>query len=285
MAEGTFFEAVYDRKNGLYYYLLPEGTTLYRGDSSITNSEMILEDTQTFFGFTHENVEASYGTTFEFKTNKELRLIALDKNKGTPFYEGLNKENKSILNKNYGYTHPNGERESVGLRDRAISSFICENYSSEYHGYACDIMNTAAGGKFHSEAMICNPAAHLDFVKRVTDDETMEQLNANYKLRKAAPPSKKRPTLRRNYYDDEKEEEESPRKLGRRNSLFDYDNEETPRKPRKGLFDEEDDDKKTPLGRSLFGGGNKKKRKTHKKKTRRRKTMKTRKQNKRSNKR
>jgi hypothetical protein len=254
-----FFKLQYSKKHGLYYYVLPKNTALYRGDSAIIQDVMVLEDQQTFFGFSHENVEANYGITFEFRTNKRLKLIALDKNQDTPFYNSLDEEYKEILNLNYGYTHPRGERESVGVKDRKISSYICSNYSDDYDGYACNTMTTAAGGTFHSEAMLCEPATNLLFIQRVTEDEKMNALNQEYKIRKAAPPKKRRPS--------NEDEDENIRKLKfQPSSLFDdYDE------------DDEDDNKQNKLAQRLdLFGGKRIKRKTHRPKKQRRRSKKTR---------
>lgn len=252
-SEPPFLKLQYDRKHGLYYYVLPKNSTLYRGNSAIIQDVMVLEDKQTFFGFSHENVEANYGITFEFRTNKRLKLIALDKNQNTPFYSSLDEEYKEILNLNYGYTHPGGERESVGVKDRKISSYICSDYSNDYDGYACNTMITAAGGTFHSEAMLCEPATNLFFIRRVTSDEKSDELNQEYKARKAAPPKKRK-------HWEQDEVDDKPKKF--QPSRF---------------YDDEDENKQNKLAQHLdLFGGKRIKRKTHRPKKQRRRYKKTR---------
>jgi len=263
--EDTFFSTKFDKKQGVYYYSLPKNTVLYRGDSSVIGDTMTLTNSQTFFGFNAVNVETNYGTTFEFKTKKPLKLIALDKNQDTPFYDSLNEENQEVLNINYGYTNPRGERESVGVKDRMISSHICDSYPG-YHGYACDTMNTVAGGIFHSEAMLCNPEDCLTFVRRVTTDEKREQLHEEYRARKAASFAVKKRPASRNYYNEDDSIKPSSFSL----SLFGSDDEDVDEDE-----DEDEDKERVVVHRRLFGGDKKGRTRKHRKQKKKQRTRRT----------
>ena len=227
------------QKGGIEYYSLPIGTKLYRGDSDPNiGDNLILDNRLTFFGFDQSNVEENYGVAYEFRTKNVLKLIALDKNReldknskpkflnivkdkcggDTDEYKTINR----ILDINYGFS--NGIRDSVSANDKTISEFICKNFP-EYHGYACEQMETDGKGIFHSESMICVPNEHLDGGRRVTKDAaTIHKLRQEYKERKAQPDKKKKTKSR--FYKDE-----SSPPTGR--GLFD---ETPPHSPSAGLF-------------------------------------------------
>jgi hypothetical protein len=157
---------------GIVFYRIPKGTALFRGDSDeylYNNGIMVLQNIPTFFGLDKENVENNYGITYEFVTEVELKLVALDQK--TEFYESLTDEYKQILDKNYGYNTENHIRDSVSKEDKKILDYIC---GQGYDGYACGQMKTEIGGKFHAEVALCNPADKLSGGKCVTDKKTAE---------------------------------------------------------------------------------------------------------------
>jgi hypothetical protein len=185
--------------NGIRYYSITRGTPLYRGDSSHTGEKMILDNKITFFGFDKENVEENYGITYKFITSKALKLIAVDKNKDSPFInivdniiddlkkdtsdEGKKKYDKykqipTILNKNYGYA--TRIRDSDAQKDYILSEFICGYF--DYDGYACDEMPTQTG-HLHQEAMLCYPAKKIKGNgKRVTKSDKVKILHDKWNL-------------------------------------------------------------------------------------------------------
>jgi len=227
-----------DDTTGFKYYFLPVGSILYRGDSNQMGGPVVLDNRVTFFGFDQENVETNYGVAYKFITRVDMKLIALDQNKDTPFYTSLDLDYKKILDENYGYR--TGKRDSVSSQDKKISQFICDNYKG-YDGYACRQMQTDMGGTFHSEAMICLPKDKLGEAGKVTTASKEEELRNEFKLRRAAPAPKKT----------------------RRESLFDRGT---------SLFGDDESDKEnygSLFNGSLFGGG--------KRKTKRRKPTKIRK--------
>ena len=207
---------------GIVFYRIPRGTTLFRGDSDeylYKEQIMRLQNQPTFFGLEQENVEENYGIAYKFVTLVELNLIALDKNQGTAFYNLLPAEYKRILDVNYGYQ--SGIRYSVSEQDKRILAYICDN---GYDGYACDAMLTTMGGTFHSEVALCSPADKLSGGECVTDPATAKHKIYELNMRRFAPVKQKRQPLRNM--------ESPPRQLLRGPSLFD-----SPKPLGRGLFD------------------------------------------------
>ena len=180
---------------GIVFYRVPQGTTLFRGDSDpniYDKKVMRLQNMPTFFGVDQENVEENYGIAYKFNTLVELNLIALDNNQATVFYNYLPSEYKQILDYNYGYK--TGIRDSVSEQDKRVLAYICDN---GYDGYACGPMSTTMGGTFHAEAALCKPADKLSGGQCVTDRKTAEDKIYQLKIRRFAPVKQKREPLRR----------------------------------------------------------------------------------------
>lgn len=206
-----------DQETGINYYLLPVDTVLYRGDSSPnTRNPMELDNRLTFFGFDQENVEENYGVAYRFTTQVVLKLIALDKNQNTPFYNDLEPGLKKIMDVNYGYR--TGTRDSVSEKDKQISAYICNTFP-EYDGYACNTMPTEFGGSFHSEAMICLPRSKLTGGELVTEPDKKRRLEDDAASRRASSfaMKKQRPSRSRftgsNLFGDDDEEYTMSRSL------------------------------------------------------------------------
>jgi hypothetical protein len=179
---------------GIVFYKVPQGTTLFRGDSDkylYQQQVMRLQDRPTFFGLDQENVEENYGIAYKFITLVELNLIALDNNKGRPFYDTLPIKYKQILDVNYGYK--TGTRDSESEMDKQLLEYLCEN---GYDGYACGPMPTSTG-VFHAEVVLCKPADKLSGGQCVTDPKTAEQKIYDLNMRQFAPVKQKREPLRR----------------------------------------------------------------------------------------
>ena len=237
---------------GIFYYELPQGFVLYRGDSDPNyNTEMVfgLTDTEKFFGFDQETTEGQYGITFKFQTLKPLKLLALDKNNTHEFLSLVRSEIGrdfnyyeilDILNNNYGYE--TGTRDSVSVKDKKLCSFICSKLP-DFNGYACDIMlkPKVEGGVFHAEAMICNPKEMLTIGTIVTKGN-LSSYRDEWKLRNIGK---------------EMEEQRIASKKQRPSGFFD-----------------DDDDNSSSVRKSLFGG--KRKTKRNQKKTKRNKKKTTR---------
>jgi hypothetical protein len=170
MEAPPFFDAT-KPVDGITYYIIPVGTSLFRGDVPPNrNSPLEHISGPVFFGQTAD-VALIYGIPFEFITKSEVRLLALDKSM-EQIYNNASKDNTSfdgklvkdvipsILEKNYGYI--NGIRNSDDAADKKLTKYICERYP----GYATDFMTTAANGKFHREIVICDKNS-VNFVQKL----------------------------------------------------------------------------------------------------------------------
>lgn len=236
-------------KGGIRYYELPEGFVLYRGDSNPEYGEKMVfgrNDTQKFFGFNEETTEGEYGITFEFKTKRPIKLLALDQNNTDEFLELVKsrtdndydyEELVDILNKNYGYE--TGTRDSVSKQDNILSSFIRIKLP-EFDGYACDMMKKQGGGTFHAEAMICNPKDKLTIGKRVTEGDLQEHYD-NWRLIKYGK-----------YMGEKNAKEKKPRSLIFSQSDSESPDEYTYMSPVKRPFDYNDDTYNSPDGNRML---------------------------------
>jgi hypothetical protein len=172
MAAPSFFEAT-KPVDGIIYYIIPAGTRLFRGDVP-PNSNSPLEHINgpVFFGQTAD-VALIYGMPFEFVTNSEIRLLALDKSIKKIYENAFTDETPmdgervmdvipKILNRNYGYN--GGVRNSDDTADKKLTNYICKNFP----GYATDFMETDFGGDFHREIVICDKNK-VEFVQKLTE--------------------------------------------------------------------------------------------------------------------
>ena len=262
------FSKVLYESDGLAYYTIPKGTRLYRGDTDAYHD--YLEQGQVtfspnrsgFFGVQAEGVE-SYGIIFEFITDKEYVLLALDDDNVMSFlFDNANdKKIKRILRENYGYG--GGTRNSVSGPDNYFSNYLC---SLGYNGYALTQTKTDFGGTFHEEIMLCN-AEHILFSKIVTIDEReiMELLNLKAHRKASLLPRKSR----KNRHDDDNQYQYDKGLFSK--SLF--GSPENTMKfssgVEKSLFGSPENTMKFSSGKSLFGdddeyNGGKRRRKTRK---------------------
>ena len=68
--------------DGLFYYIIPEGMKIFRGDNSKYNkytgeSDKTIPDTPTFYTI-NSALASEYGIVFEYETTKPYALLALD---------------------------------------------------------------------------------------------------------------------------------------------------------------------------------------------------------------
>jgi hypothetical protein len=191
MATPPFFNTATDGA-GIIYYIIPAGTPLFRGDVPPNyNSPLEHINGPVFFGQTAD-VALIYGIPFEFVTNSEIRLLALDKSMKKIYENAFADETPingervmdvipKILKRNYGYN--DGVRNSDDAADKKLTNYICKNFP----GYATDFMETDFGGEFHREIVICDKN-NVDFVRQLTtvNDKPIdvETIKAEQKLRK-----------------------------------------------------------------------------------------------------
>lgn len=239
---GDFFEK--REIDGINMYIIPVGTTLYRGDSNFTdiNDSELLKGDYKFFTPDAEYAD-KYGIVFEFKTNKELQLVALD-DISQKFYDNVPEEIQDILKDNYGYSN-NNTRDSVEEKDKKISKYICDK---GYQGYAANTMKSKGfDDDLNAEVIICNAEEYVERIRRVTEKGKISSKQEELKMRKT------------------ERDRVGPQKKARREV----------KPPSMGALDFGDDDEDedgSSVSRSLFGGKTKKSKKSKKKQSKKKKT-------------
>jgi len=249
--EPNFFNNPIIDDNNNPIYVIPQGTSLYRGESSINQPTYKLAKSEypTFFGFVKDDIEKNYGITYEFTTNTEIRCIAIDLLKeNSPFYVNSSKDKdiQKILRSNYGLLTK--KRLSESDNDKILANYVCD---LGYDGYAIQNMETEFD-TFHAEIALCNASTKLNQPGvRVTNDEKAKQLKMENVLIKNKPTKQSR---RR--YDDNSPVKPMPVLF---DSLFPESPPSSPMRPIRPMSFE------TPLSSPQKGGKNKK-RKTGKNK-------------------
>ena len=138
-----FFEVIYEQ--GTPFYVIPTGTTLYRGDYFVdSHHEQSLEYTRPpiFFGFDKESVE-KYGIVYQFTTIQDMRCISTDLlTESSPFYSTAPEHIKAILHKNYGVITK--KRVSEPNPDKKLAEYICglrlDGYAANHTRFELDIL-------------------------------------------------------------------------------------------------------------------------------------------------
>jgi len=188
--EETFFnKPIVDATNNPIY-VIPQGTHLYRGESSINQPTYNLTESKfpTFFGFVKDDIEKNYGITYEFTTKQEIRCIAIDLlNESSPFYVNSSPKIKTILETNYGLLTK--KRLSENDNDKILANYVCD---LGYDGYAIQNMETEFD-TFHAEIALCNASIKLNQPGvRVTSPEKAKQLKQESILIKNRPTKQSR---------------------------------------------------------------------------------------------
>ena len=172
--------------DGIHMYIIPAGTTLYRGDSNFTDindSELLKEDYKFFTP--DRNYADKYGIVFEFETTTDLNLVAMDDISDQFFKDAPESpvNIKKIMRENYGYGEKPQTRDSVQDKDKAMSKYIC---GKKYQGYAANTMKSKGfDDDLNAEVIICNPEKHLKPIRRVTEESKIQSKLYDLQLRKA----------------------------------------------------------------------------------------------------
>lgn len=174
-------------------YTIDENTLLYRGDNKLSglHDENILkqfyEDDEgnrfevKYKFFTPDKTAAEqYGVVYEFKTKRDLEVVALD-DITEEFYNGAPKYIQDILKKNYGYNN-NKLRDSDVNADSKLIDYLCIN---DFDGYATNFMNIGGiGGSFHKEVALCNPETVVEATRQITDEEEAIKMRDEERLKR-----------------------------------------------------------------------------------------------------
>jgi hypothetical protein len=167
------------------FYIIKKGTKIYRGDNRMylgENTWERIKNRPTFFALTKDVAEEEYGVTYEFVTEKDYKLLALDhKQTVSKLLSTITDVNiRNIIELHYGHK---STRNSNLKDDLLITNYLC---NKGYEGYATKEMVTDFGGKFHSEIMICNPN-FVGLPKQVTvDEQKIQEIIADYKEKRIA---------------------------------------------------------------------------------------------------
>lgn len=176
-----------------HVYLLPQGTTLYRGFPRVHHRKPVRDD----FHFVTTNKEAAskYGVPFPLVTDREYKLVALDHKKTLEFlYASAPPPIQRILDDNYGRGH-SGSRDSVFDNDVAFSKYLC---SLGHDGYATRKMENRDAGRadFHEELMFCD-TSHLHIGETDLTDAQIDHVVFGMKEKEHARQLKKKRESRR----------------------------------------------------------------------------------------
>jgi hypothetical protein len=209
-------------EDGLFYYILPQGYKLFRGDNSLYFGEE-LPGKMTFFSIAPGEVE-QYGMVFQFELQRPYKLLALDHPTTKEIlYENAPFEMRNIMENNYGF-HTT-RRNSVGEKDRRLSAYFCEN---GFEGYATNEMLNIddAINDFHVEVVLCDPS-RVKMVKQITpenkrvfkiDEVKLRQhgKEQDEKRQRGSKPFQKEIPKFRMFYDEEDDEENDGPNLAKR---------------------------------------------------------------------
>ena len=143
---------------------LPKNTNLYRGSASPS-----VRNNLSYFIFGNQNVAVKtaseqYATGFlnkvwQYKTNRNLKLVKLDNANSVKFLKNLVKNNTNLLgsfNRSFKVSNGNVFRHSNKNDDEAVAKFLC---TLGYDGYITNAMrkNKNNNSKFHPEIVLCKP--------------------------------------------------------------------------------------------------------------------------------
>lgn len=155
-------------EDGITYYIIPYGTTLYHGSCNISSPGQIIKGKHIYLSLTEEYaktyaLECKTGTPGhilkwylpETKEKKEdFKLVAIDK-PNQQLYDDAPEKIQVILDKNYGF-NIKGEHKrcSVPEKDHELSDYLCEN---GYYGYAANkMLGQPLQGDLDPEIVLCD---------------------------------------------------------------------------------------------------------------------------------
>lgn len=157
------------------YYVIPAGTTIYRGSDS-KYSHIVHPNPPPFFGFTLTSVEnyGAYKHTYVVKNYLKL-LAIMEMDTSSKFYNEAPQNIKNILETNFGYKTKDLRYSPAAYSnqtDKEVMVYLCDKYKSSYDGYAMNGLknkaeaktDTIGSGTFHAELAVCG-----DSLNKVVD--------------------------------------------------------------------------------------------------------------------
>lgn len=160
-------------REGIEYYVIPEGIMLYHGSDSveeINGRPDFREGLHTFFALNPEyaaNYAKRTGNVFMFETIAPIELVAMDKQNDTMYANAVNQkvdgyDIQTIMHENYGFNN-NHKRKSEPEKDNALSQYLCEN---DFNGYAAgDMEGVNLTYDLDPEIVLCN-TDKLEYIGR-----------------------------------------------------------------------------------------------------------------------
>jgi hypothetical protein len=209
--DDKFFELSEKDENGYRYYIIPKGTTLYRGDTQLyldyKNGPINLPNKPTFFAKEY-GVAEKYGVVYEFNVDREYRLLAIDDRETIlKLYDDLENNTKirNILKGNYGAL--SGIRLTDMTDDINFSNYLCKN---GFDGYSANQMPTNSKYEdgtivyIHRELMICN-TKNVSLVNVYSERDDLNQLISEHKSRNVSQEMKVSRKTKKRFYEDNNE--------------------------------------------------------------------------------
>jgi len=127
-----------------------------------------------YFSNSLSNIE-EYGCRFEFKTIKELKLLAVDAlTLSSPFYKDAPVHIQTILRENYGVVDSLTERRirnSVKHKDDTFVKYLCDNFKETFDGYMTKQMQLVEeNSSFHPEIVLCDVKKCVELTSQMDND-------------------------------------------------------------------------------------------------------------------
>jgi len=174
--EMSILNTIQSNKRGFKFYVIPPGTTLYRGFPRVDQTGRPVKPVLDNYHFVTTNKEAAktYGVPFPIVTDRQYKLVALDQldTRNLLYTSSSSPDIQRILSENYGHT--TGFRDSVFKNDVIFSKHLC---TLGFDGYATKTMKNRDEGRedFHEELMFCD-TSHLQIGETDLTDKEIEQI-------------------------------------------------------------------------------------------------------------
>lgn len=184
------------QEDGLHVYIVPVGTLLYRGDTTLYQNSRKIPNTRAFFAL-EKCRSRPYGILHTFRVKKELELVRTDMDNFSllvyiqhdkDVQEEDTDQARKILTRGFGFGRGN-KRETIREDDYKLLDIVCKTGFDGFMGDEMEIdgfqnidrperkegeNEEIDESKFHREIALCNPQDMLDYVG--TDEYTREEI-------------------------------------------------------------------------------------------------------------
>ena len=211
-------------------YVVPEGTRLYRGDTTLYQISQKIPNNRAFFAL-EKCRSRSYGILHTFRVKKDFVIPRTDIDNDAILYymqhaevqgritKGDTEKARKILRRNFGFGSGN-KRETIREKDYELLDIMCKTGFSGFMGDEMEIDGfqnidpperkkgedeKIDESKFHREIALCDPQDVLDYVgtdkyteeeiEKLSEKENAKKINEQQaKLREEAKTRKRTPT-------------------------------------------------------------------------------------------